>query len=413
MRADAAPLSGITTRLLRPESLGEIADEWDRWSGAALEENAFYTRPYVMAGLRHLGDASGFHALCIFRQLPDGKQRLIGLLPLRRTRFRYGVPGQVDLAAQNVFQTSGTPLIDRDDREASVDALLDAAGRGAGLAPNLLIPNVRRDNAFARLLTERAAIRGFDADFIGLIRRPVLTRREEDAEAYVARSIAPKRLRELRRTHRRLAETGALAFHHVTDPAGMAGATEDFLRIEAAGWKGAAGTALLCQPDTAAFARAAFSGTSGGAPIASADILALDGQAIAISLNLQVGRTSFPIKCAYDEAYRRFSPGLVLEHLVVEHLFSSRFADELDSCVTQDGHVIQDLWSDSVEVGTVALRPRGARIGFGPLGMDLAQAEQHRARLRARVKERYLAARELLVSARALAQPAATAKPAH
>jgi CelD/BcsL family acetyltransferase involved in cellulose biosynthesis len=397
----------VVTRVLGPEALPAIEAEWDRLSAAALEENALYSRAYVTAGMEHLGEAAGLRTICVFRLAADGTERLIGLVPTRRTHFRYGFPTAVDVAVQNAFQTSGTPLIDRGDAEAAVDALLDAARTASALAPNLLLPNMRREGAFAQLLSERAARRGFGTHLVGAIRRPVLTRGERTAEQYFAGSIAPKRVRELRRTQRRLAEAGALVYRHVTDAADLRAAIEDFLRIEAAGWKGAAGTALLSRPETAAFARAAFSGTNLGAPIASADVLALDGQAIAVSVNLQVGRRSFAIKCAYDERFRRFSPGLVLESLVIEHLFASGFADEMDSCVTESGHVIQDLWDGAVEVGTLALRPAGARIGVGRLALDVGQAEQVRARLRSEAKERYHAARSVLACAKTLAVPGA------
>jgi hypothetical protein len=403
----------VVTRLLEPAALRNLAADWDRLSANALEENALYSRAYVMAGLAHVDADAGLRAFCAFRHRPDGTERLIGLIPLRRTRFRYGIPVPVELGAQNPFQTSGTPLIDREDAEASIDALLTAADKGVGLSRNLLIPNIRVGGPFAQLLKRRIRDVGFEADFIDLLNRPVLRRSDETADAYFSRSVAPKRLRELRRAHRRLCERGALAYHHVSAGSELRLALEDFLRIEAAGWKGEAGTALLSRPETAAFAREAFAGTHDGAPVASADVLSLDGRAIAVSLNLQVGRTSFAIKCAYDEDHRRFSPGLVLEYLVVEHLFASRFADELDSCVTQGGHVIQDLWDGTVKVGTLALRPRGAGIGVGRLRLDLAEAEQRRAKMRNEAKSRYLAARDTLGSMRIAITGGQEAKAAH
>jgi hypothetical protein len=79
----------------------------------------------------------------------------------------------------------------------------------------------------------------------------------------------------------------------------------------------------------------------------------------------------------------------------------------MDSCVTASGHVIQDLWDGAVEVGTLALRPAGVRIGVGPLALDVGQAEQVRARLRSEAKERYHAARDVLACAKTLAVPGA------
>lgn len=392
----------VTARMLDAEALAPHGQSWDRLTANAIEENPLYGRAFVAAGLDHLGERSRFRALAVMRRDGGARERLIGLLPLWRTRFRYGVPAGVELGARNLFQPVGTPLIDRDYAEDAIDGMLGALGGPGGAAPHLLIGGIRPDGAFARLLLGRAGGAGVEAAFIEAFRRPVLRPEAADAESYLTRHIAPKRLRELRRTQRRLSEQGSLTFRHVETPDGLRAAVEDFLRIELSGWKGKAGTALLSRPDTAAFGRAAFSGLNEGAPIASADVLALDGRAVAVSLNIQVGRTCFALKCAYDEELRRFSPGLVLEQLVIEHLFASRFADEMDSCVTQGGHVIQDLWDGSVEIGTLALARRGSRIGLGPMRLGLAEAESGRARLRARAKERYIAAREAVADARAM-----------
>ncbi|MGA0596426.1 GNAT family N-acetyltransferase [Enterovirga sp. CN4-39] len=389
-------------RLLGPEELQALGPAWDELAANAIEENPFYSRPYFLAGLHHL-EESGTRALCVFARDGSG-ERLIGFLPVQRSRFRYGLPWSVELGAQNLFQPSGTPLIHRDHAARALDAILSVRTAASGLAPHLLLPNIRLDGPVAGLIRARAGATGSRAEFIGSLSRPILRRRDEAAEEYLARSVAPKRLRELRRTQRRLSEQGAVAFRHVTEPGEFRAALEDFLRIEHSGWKGEAATAFLSQPETAAFARAAFAGRIGDAPLASADVLSLDGTAIAVSLNLQVGRTSFAIKCAYDESLRRFSPGLVLELLVIEHLFASRFADEMDSCVTQAGHVIQDLWDDAVEVGTLALSAPGGLSSVPLVGLDLASAERNRLQLRSEAKARYLAARETVRALRTLVQ---------
>ena len=394
--------SRVSAKVLGAAALESRAGDWDRLAANALEENPLYSRAFVTAGLDELGERNGFLALGVVRADEAGIERLIGLLPLRRTRFRYGLPTCVDLGARNLFQPNGTPLIDRDHAAEAIDGLLGALGGPGGLAPNLLLGGIRRDGAFARVLLDRGGSAGLEATVVETFSRPVLRPVEADAESYLTRHVAPKRLRELRRTHRRLTEQGSLAYRHVETPAEIRAAVEDFLRIELSGWKGQARTALLSRPETAAFGRAAFSGLNAGSPIASADVLALDGSAIAVSLNLQIGRTCFALKCAYDESLRRFSPGLVLEYLVIEHLFSSRFADEMDSCVTQGGHVIQDLWDGAEEIGTLALARRGSRIGLGPIGLGLAEAETRRARLRSHAKERYIAAREMVGDARAM-----------
>lgn len=405
------------SRVLEGDELVRLSAEGDELALNALEENPFFCRDYLLAARGTIADAAGPKALCIFASgRSDEPEKLIGLLPFESARYRYGVPLDIGLVSQNLFQTSGAPLIDRNHADEAIDGLLAALRTGSGIAQNVLVPNLRHDGPVAQLIRERAADQELEAGFVGRLSRPILRRTDEGSEAYFRRSVAPKRLRELRRAHRRLGELGSVTYRHVTHPGEVRAAAEDFLRIEASGWKGEAGTALLSRLETAAFARTAFAGRCGGAPILSADLLALDGRAIAASLNLQIGRVSFTLKCAYDEAYRRHSAGLVLEYLIVEHLFSARFADELDSCVTEEGHVIGEIWDGTAAIGTLALRPRQRQLlSFGPLGFDLLAAERHRSSLRSQAKQIYRGARMQMSAVAALrpALPAAVSTRPH
>jgi CelD/BcsL family acetyltransferase involved in cellulose biosynthesis len=387
--AGKAGRAAASLRVLRGGAVAALGPDWDALAARALEENPFFARPYVEAGLRCLDRPGEGRILCVRRVERGGTGRLIGLFPLVSSRFRYGLPFALNQVGQNVFQTCGTPLLDREHAEEAADAILAALRGGAGLAPNLLVPNLRRDGAVAQLLCQRAEAASVRTAFVEEVARPILRPGPEPAQSYFERTVSAKRLRELRRSHRRLAEAGALRYRHTREPAELADAVEAFLRLEMAGWKGRRGTAFRSNPAWEAFARAAFLGQDGGGPIASADILALDSVPIAVCLNLQIGRTSFAIKTTYDEAYRRFSPGLVLEYLVVEHLFDARYADEIDSCTTENGHVIGDLWDGQAAVGTLVLTGH-------PSGIDLAAAE----RARARAKMAYRAAQERGVAMR-------------
>jgi CelD/BcsL family acetyltransferase involved in cellulose biosynthesis len=390
MPSDAAQTARVTTRLLETEEVESLGVAWDALSDAALEENAFFARGYILAGLGRIDRRSALQALAVFRCMErGGEEILIGLLPIRSTFFRYGFPVAVDLAFLNAFQTSGTPLIHRDHAVAAIDAILTAIAAGRGIARNALIEQIRRDGPVARLLVERAATAGVATAFLPAHSRPVLRPMAGSADEHFRRHLAPKRLRELLRAHRRLSEAGTLAYARVTEPTALAAAVEEFARIEASGWKGRAGTAFDSATETAAFLREAFAGGR-----AYADLLTVDGRAVAANLNLQTGRTAFAVKSAYDESYRKFSPGLVLEYCVIRHLFETRFADEIDSCVTEDGHVIQSLWGDVVEVGTLALRSaRAWPMALRLLQVDLAALEAQRRAARATGKRLYLAAR--------------------
>ena len=62
---------------------------------------------------------------------------------------------------------------------------------------------------------------------------------------YVERTLGQHKHKELRRYVRRLGDIGALLFTTATELEFVAGAIEDFFKLEAHGWKGKAGTAAV------------------------------------------------------------------------------------------------------------------------------------------------------------------------
>jgi Acetyltransferase (GNAT) domain len=92
------------------------------------------------------------------------------------------------------------------------------------------------------------------------------------------------------------------------------------LAIEASGWKGRAGTAISCSPDTEQFyghiARAFHA--AGTLRISE---LSLDGELAAMALSILHGRRVFTLKVGYDERHRRVGPGLLLLTAMIERCF--------------------------------------------------------------------------------------------
>lgn len=117
--------------------------------------------------------------------------------------------------------------------------------------------------------------------------------------------------KQVRRRHRALAGEGSVVFRTTVGGERLADDLEAFFRMEASGWKGRAGTAILDDPRTVRlfgdFARAAAA--SG---LLRLRLLELDGNVIAGDLACVFEGTEFPLKTGYDERFARLSPGLVL-----------------------------------------------------------------------------------------------------
>lgn len=341
--------AGLSSEVLdRDGILALDAEQWHRLSASALDDNPFYARSYVLAGMATLDRRVRLRALAVRRET-DGV--LVGLFPFTLRRF----PLARAAAAGNLYQFCGLPLIDRAEGAAVVAAWF--AAMEAGSVPRQWrFGDLDLSSHFARLC--RAAKGEAELQFVptGTYERARLVRGDGGFDSHVASVISKSRVRDIQRTLRRLGELGALRFERATEPAAVARRLEDYLALEQAGWKGAGGTAFLSRPDHADFARRAFARDAGS--LVSIDSLLLNDQPIALSINLQTGDTMFTPKCTYDEVYRKFSPGLALEYLVIEAFYMRQDCREMDAATTVNGHVVAGLWNDAKPMGTLMVGPR-------------------------------------------------------
>ena len=337
----------MTVNLLDSEGLrGLDPVQWDALSARSIDSNPFYARSFVLAGLGTIDANAGVRAVAIHR---DGV--LVGLFPFRLKRW----PLLRAIAASNLYQASTQPLVHRDCARSVVAAWLDAI-EARQIPRHWRFRNVDLSSEFLHLCQSLGAN---TLDFIpsNAYDRARLTRRAGGFEAHLQSAVSKSRVKDIQRSIRRLGEIGELRFERQRDPTLVARRIEDFLAIEHGGWKGRAGTSFLANTLHAEFARQAFRGDGG--TTTSVDSLLLDGRPIAISVNLQSGDTIFTPKCAYDETYRKFSPGLVLEYLVVEAFYREEEGTEMDSSTTIGGHVVQGLWNCRKPMATVLIGPQG------------------------------------------------------
>jgi CelD/BcsL family acetyltransferase involved in cellulose biosynthesis len=339
----AAAGETVSVADLDRDALFALGADWDDLVQNAAEENAYYSPRYAQALLQFHQPGQNVRALAVRKG-----SRLIGLLPYVAERWRWAGLAEVNVAWTNPYIFSSTPLLSRTELDAAVEALLDAMEQNRRVHRFWLLPACNVDGPVAQAFTRALSARGLACETLNVFDRPVL-RSGATFEEHMEAHVSSKRRRELRRNRRRIAEAGELSFRSYTEGAGLDDGLEAFLRIEKSGWKGEQGTALDCTEAGGRFARAALGG-GGPAPIGRADMLCLDDVAIAVSMSIQTGRTAFTIKCAFDEAFRAHSAGLLLEEDVIEDFLTKGWADCLDSA-TQPGHVIQALWNGSVRVG--------------------------------------------------------------
>ncbi|MDP1699975.1 MAG: GNAT family N-acetyltransferase [Aestuariivirga sp.] len=204
-------------------------------------------------------------------------------------------------------------------------------------------------------------------------------------EAWAESNFGAKRRKEYRRLTNRLSELGN--FESVSLEAGRDCKpwVADLLALEAAGWKGKRGTAIAANPAL----QAAF--TDSCQFLAAAGKLrfwklALDGKTIAITYAIVEGDQAWLHKIAHDEAYAKYSPGVLLVLYATERLFAESGITLVDSCAIPGHPMIENIWRDRIKVADVMIAPNS--IGVKRFAMTL-KAERLRRAMRTFASDAY------------------------
>ena len=177
---------------------------------------------------------------------------------------------------------------------------------------------------------------------LGVYERAALRRR---ATAHGYTTLKAKHRHELARKRRRLEDELGAGLETV-DQAQNCDAVDEFLELEASGWKGRG-----ARP---ARTRSMPSVSSAPAPALARS----ERRRVAMACNVRAGEGVFCLKIAFDERWRRYSPGaqLMLDH--VPWFQQESGAAWMDSCGEPSSELVNRLWPDRRRIVTLALPGR-------------------------------------------------------
>lgn len=159
-------------------------------------------------------------------------------------------------------------------------------------------------------------------------------------------SLRGKKRKELRRLRARLEDRGALKETLFGGQEDLADWTEDFLRLEAMGWKGSAGTAMARRDAERGYLTLLLQGARDAGALRLFR-LCLDGQPVAMLIGL-LGADGglYAYKIAHDPAYDRYSPGVLVALFATRHVLGSNDIAYADSCAKEGHAMIEQLWAE-------------------------------------------------------------------
>ncbi|WP_152434070.1 GNAT family N-acetyltransferase [Erythrobacter sp. THAF29] len=333
---------------------------WQQLADAATEPNPFFEQWFLLPSLK----AFGSNSISLFTTYADGT--LVGLMPLGRTRSYYGypIPHIATWLHANAFY--GAPLVAKGHERDFWRSLFAYLDRQPGLALLAHLPHLDAEGPMDTALVEVLAEDRRDAALVNRNERAMLAS-DLSPEDYLAQSLSKKHTKELRRKRRRLSEQGDLAFERRDDAYAIDEWIAEFLALEAAGWKGDAGSALASDSETGKFSAEALRGAAHAGRL-ERTTLRLDGKPIAMLSSFVCPPGSFGFKTAFDETFQTYSPGMQLQ---IDNLavLDRKDIEWLDSCAAEGHPMIDRLWTERRTLVTrnIAIGGRARRAIFSAL----------------------------------------------
>lgn len=343
----------LTVRDWRELDRAEEIARWDALAQWPAEPNPFFESWYLLPSLRAFDPAGSVRLACL-----EADGELAGILPLRRSWSYYGypVPHWRGWCHPNCFL--GAPLVARGLEKDFWSSLLQWADAHPGPALMLHLSHLPLAGSTVAALREACADDGRTWATVERQERAMLAS-DLSPEAYLDAAVPTKKRKELRRQHRRLAEEGVLEFSRREGAEGLDQWIADFLLLERSGWKGAAGSALACSPQTEALSTDALRGAAQRGKLERLALM-FDGRPIAMLANFVTAPGAFGYKTAFDEAFARFSPGVLLQ---LENLamLERPGIEWTDSCAAADHPMIDHLWRERRAIGRINVAIGGPR----------------------------------------------------
>jgi len=242
----------------------------------------------------------------------------------------------------------GTPLVRSDDDGGAVAALIALLARSVG-SSRLIVLDWMATGPVAALVQQAIA----DAKMGSVVWEKFERAVVGSADRSQAVGLHGHHRRNVARLRRRLEETLGASVRMTRRSDGEF--IDNFLSLEASGWKGRQGTAMASRGADATFFHEMATGLAARGRL---DLVGLETETetIAMKCTLVAGEAAFCFKAAYNEGFARYSPGTLLE---VENLnaFCNSDLAWMDSCTNPRNEPINRLWGGRRELTTLALTP--------------------------------------------------------
>jgi hypothetical protein len=345
-RSSVAP---VTVRLIRIEQLPEYEAAWSKLSTCALVPNPFYESWMLSHAARSgedpLVDPEKLRFLLVFGPSGnDGAEPLWGFFPMELQTRTMNLPIRtLAFWKHHRYFYLTVPLVEIGHATEVLEAFwrwFEDNPLGCRILDTNQLP---ADGPFHEVWADFAIGRTAFVviDFPRAFLEPSGT-----AESYISTVMSKKHLDEFRRLERRLSQMGKLEYRQVEQLSEVEPWVDEFLRLEAGGWKGGPdGRAFAKEPEHVSYLQKI---TRDGFLQNRVMLLSLmlDGKVIAMKHNVRTADGGFAFRIAYDESYSKYSPGVLLELENIRVVCDTPDMRWMDSCADPRHVMANRLWKE-------------------------------------------------------------------
>jgi CelD/BcsL family acetyltransferase involved in cellulose biosynthesis len=281
------------------QRLTALTTDWDRL--AETEPTPFLRPCWVAAWYDAFGAGGRPLAAVLWRD-----RMLAGVLPLLARRWR-----RLDAPANDHTPSFGVPALDAEARSRLIDHAVQ--GTVALTVPAL----VEGDPVFTGMVQSARALGRWM--LIEPMATSLLVETTGSLEQYRS-SLSSKVRSEMGRLRRKARRDHRFKLRPLAPPEDLDRQLSAAFALEASGWKGDRGTAIISAPETEQFYRQIARDFDAIGAFRLSELW-LDGELAAMAFSIIHRRRAFTLKVAYDERHRRLGPGFILLMEMIERCF--------------------------------------------------------------------------------------------
>jgi CelD/BcsL family acetyltransferase involved in cellulose biosynthesis len=356
------PVQGVRVEIADAARYATLRAAWCNLVERAAELNVFMD-PLVVSAAAEAHPGTLIQVLLVWQTI-DHLVRLAGAWAFAVGRPRMSpLPVGALCAPPSRHAYLATPVVDRAHADEVLAAMLDAIADHPSLPKIVALDAMAADGPTLAALTRVLDDRNTAPCLFDRLDRPTLAS-DLDGKSYLAQALSSSTRKKLRQHRRRLIEQGALISVIASGREPVKHTLEDFLALEASGWKGRLGTALLMNARDAAFMRSAVVALAEQG-CASIHSLYLNDRPLSMQIIARSGSAAFTWKTAYDEAFHHYSPGMLLFEDYTTACLDDKSIALVDSCAHDasgymaswtERRTVADLWFDARRGSSMTFR---------------------------------------------------------